>query len=122
MLPLTRNIASLFKPTGIYTRFASTKKIFVGNLPWGARNEDLSSLFGEYGQVVSARVITDRNTGRSRGFGFVEMDDQAAEKAIEGLNGTNFKGRDIRVSFCCKAFEVPYSRLGALLTHCSAPM
>ncbi|WP_243545539.1 RNA recognition motif domain-containing protein [Pseudodesulfovibrio tunisiensis] len=74
------------------------KNIYVGNLSWSTTNEDLHSLFAEYGDVTSARVIEDRETGRSRGFGFVEMDDDGATKAIEALNGSNFMGRDLRVN------------------------
>ena len=62
------------------------KNIYVGNLPWSANDEELRELFAAFGSVSSARVITDRETGRSRGFGFVEMDD-GAEEAIAELNG-----------------------------------
>lgn len=74
------------------------KNIYVGNLSWGTSDEDLRSLFAQYGEVDSARVIMDRETGRSRGFGFVEMEDTGAAQAIEALNGTNFMGRDLRVN------------------------
>ena len=71
--------------------FAMAKNIYVGNLVWDATADDLLALFQEHGQVARAQVITDRETGRSRGFGFVEMDDDAeAQKAIEALNGTQF--------------------------------
>ncbi len=73
------------------------KKLYVGNLAWGVTDDDLSSLFGEHGAVASAVVISDRETGRSRGFGFVEMED-GAEKAIEALNGHEFQGRPLRVN------------------------
>jgi RNA recognition motif-containing protein len=74
------------------------KKIYVGNLPWSVTNEDLHELFAKHGEVHSARVITDRDTGRSRGFGFVEMDTENADKAIEALNGTDMDGRALRVN------------------------
>ncbi len=75
------------------------KKIYVGNLPWSTGDEDLNDLFSSYGQVVSARVITDRDTGRSRGFGFVEMaDDGAADEAISELNDKDHGGRPLRVN------------------------
>ena len=62
--------------------------IYVGNISWKVTEEDLSAAFAAYGTVDSAKIITDRETGRSKGFGFDEMSDQgAAEKAIEGLNG-----------------------------------
>lgn len=58
------------------------KKLYVGNLPWSVTDSELESFFSGLGEVISARVITDRDTGRSRGFGFVEMDDAGAGKAI----------------------------------------
>ena len=74
-------------------------KLYVGNLPWSTGDGDLEALFAGIGQVNSARVITDRETGRSRGFGFVEMADGAdGQKAIEELNGTEVDGRQIRVN------------------------
>lgn len=72
--------------------------IFVGNLPFGATETDLRSLFEAHGTVTSARVITDRETGRSRGFGFVEMEDTDATSAIEALNGKDLKGRPMKVN------------------------
>ncbi|MCO4755297.1 MAG: RNA-binding protein [Bacteriovoracaceae bacterium] len=74
-------------------------KIYVGNLSFSTENEGLESLFSQYGKVVSARVITDRETGRSRGFGFIEMSnsDEAAA-AIEALNNTEHDGRNLRVN------------------------
>ncbi|NCF33110.1 MAG: RNA-binding protein [Proteobacteria bacterium] len=75
----------------------AVKKLYVGNLAWAVTDEDLQSLFSEHGSVASAAVITDRETGRSRGFGFVELED-GAEAAIEALNGHDFKGRALRVN------------------------
>ena len=73
--------------------------IYVGNISWQLTEEDLSAAFAEYGAVDSAKIITDRETGRSKGFGFVEMSDQgAAEKAIEGLNGKELDGRAMKVN------------------------
>ena len=73
--------------------------IYVGNLPFSSANADLERLFGEYGTVESAAVITDRETGRSRGFGFVEMtNSDEARKAIEDLNGTDMEGRALTVN------------------------
>src|SRR5713226_8328480 len=75
------------------------KNIYVGNLVWDATADDLLALFQEHGQVARAQVITDKETGRSRGFGFVEMDDDAeAQKAIDALNGTQFKSRPLTVN------------------------
>jgi RNA recognition motif-containing protein len=75
------------------------KNIYVGNLVWDATHDDLLNLFQEYGQVVRTQVISDRETGRSRGFGFVEMSNDAeAQKAIEALNGTDYNGRPLTVN------------------------
>lgn len=75
------------------------KRIFVGNLPWSTTADDLLELFQTQGRVGRAQVITDRETGRSRGFGFVEMDDEAeAQKAIDALNGTPLQGRSLIVN------------------------
>ncbi len=75
------------------------KNIYVGNLPWKISNEELSDLFQAHGAVRRAEVITDRETGRSRGFGFVEMEnDSEAQKAIEALNGTDLQGRPLTVN------------------------
>jgi RNA recognition motif-containing protein len=74
------------------------KKLYVGNLPWSATDGELQTLFAAVGQVMSARVITDRETGRSRGFGFVEMDDAGASRAIAELNGKDMGGRPLRIN------------------------
>ena len=71
--------------------------IYVGNISWGLSDQDLENVFAEHGTVTSAKIITDRATGRSRGFGFVEMSD-GAEAAIEALNGTEFDGRELVVN------------------------
>ena len=76
-----------------------SKKIFVGSLPWAVNDEALQEAFTPYGSVVSAKVVTDRQTGRSRGFGFVEMEsDSEASAAIEALNGSDLNGRNIVVN------------------------
>jgi RNA recognition motif-containing protein len=75
-----------------------SQKIYVGNLPWSFGSDDLSRLFEDHGEVISANVITDRVTGRSRGFGFVEMGSpDQAQAAIAALNGTEAGGRPLRV-------------------------
>ena len=71
--------------------------IYVGNISWGLNDQDLENLFAEHGTVTSAKIITDKMTGRSRGFGFVEMSD-GAEAAIEALNGTEVDGRELVVN------------------------
>ena len=71
--------------------------IYVGNLSWGMNDQDLENLFAEHGTVTSAKIITDRMTNRSRGFGFVEMSD-GAEKAIEALNDAEVEGRKLVVN------------------------
>lgn len=72
--------------------------IFIAGLSFSTTDAELSDLFQEYGEISSAKVITDRQTGRSKGYGFVEMDDSAATKAIEELNGAEFGGRTLAVS------------------------
>mgnify|MGYP003573705319 FL=1 len=74
------------------------KKLYVGNLPWSVDDGELQALFSSLGTVHSARVITDRETGRSRGFGFVELDDAAADSAVAELNGKDMGGRALRVN------------------------
>lgn len=75
------------------------KKLFVGNLSFSVTEDDLRDEFGKIGEVASAKVITDGATGRSRGFGFVEMtSDEDADKAIATLNGKSFMNRDMNVS------------------------
>jgi RNA recognition motif-containing protein len=74
------------------------KKLFVGSLSWDTNDDGLHAAFSPYGEISEAIVISDRYTGRSRGFGFVTFnDDEAADKAIEALNGTELDGRTIRV-------------------------
>lgn len=74
-------------------------KLYVGNLPYSCDDQALQEAFSQFGEVSSARVITDRASGRSKGFGFVEMADPgSANKAIEELNGRDFMGRNINVS------------------------
>jgi cold-inducible RNA-binding protein len=73
--------------------------IYVGNLPFSTNSNELETLFAEYGAVASAQVITDRETGRSRGFGFVEMEsDTDAESAISELDGKEVGGRNLKVN------------------------
>lgn len=74
------------------------KSIYVGNLAYTATNEDVKELFSKYGNVVSVKLISDRETDRAKGFGFVEMEDDQALKAITSLNETDFMGRTIRVN------------------------
>ncbi|TXL62616.1 RNA recognition motif domain-containing protein [Zeimonas arvi] len=74
-------------------------KIYVGNLPWRATDAQLSELFGAHGEVTDARIVTDRETGRSRGFGFVTMTSaDAAQAAIRALNGYSLEGRSLVVN------------------------
>ncbi len=83
-----------------------TKKLFVGNLPFAVTDFDLEDLFKGYGEVTSAKVIVDRRTGRSRGYGFIEMGtEDLAQQAIEALNGTELKGRPINVSLAREQTE-----------------
>ncbi len=74
-------------------------KLYVGNLPYAFRDSDLEQTFGQYGSVSSAKVMMERDTGRSKGFGFVEMgSDAEAQAAIQGVHGQNFGGRDLVVN------------------------
>ena len=73
--------------------------IYVGNLPWQSSEQELADSFGEFGTVEKATIITDRDSGRSKGFGFVTMNDNdEANAAIEGLNGADFGGRALKVN------------------------
>lgn len=82
--------------------------IFVSHLSWGTNSDSLQNLFSQYGEVTSARIITDRETGRSRGFGFVEMsNDEEGQKAIDSLNETDFEGKTINVSVARPREERP---------------
>ncbi len=72
--------------------------IYVGNLPFNATAQDLEGLFGEFGTVESAAIINDRETGRSRGFGFVEMPNEEGSKAISELDGRDYNGRALKVN------------------------
>jgi len=74
------------------------KKIYVGNLPFSATEEQVRKLFAAHGEVQSVALITDRETGRPRGFGFVEMDAAGATKAISAINGQEMDGRTLKIS------------------------
>jgi len=78
--------------------FSVTKSIYVGNLPWSATEDEIRSLFSAYGSVTSVNLITDRETGRARGFGFVEMPAEDATAAIQALEGTSLGGRSLRIN------------------------
>ena len=75
-----------------------TQNIYVGNLPFSATEDEVRELFGQHGDVISCSLPTDRETGRPRGFGFVEMSDADGEKAIQELNGHSMGGRDLNVN------------------------
>ncbi len=74
------------------------KNIYVGNLPWSATEDDVRQAFTAYGEVISVKIVNDRDTGRPRGFAFVEMEDQEALTAIESLDGADFSGRNLKVN------------------------
>lgn len=74
------------------------KTLYVGNLPWTTTPEELTTYFSEYGQVESSRIIKEKETNRSRGFGFVEVADEDAEKMITALDGKEFNGRPLTVN------------------------
>ena len=76
-----------------------SKRIYVGNLPFSATSSEVEELFGAYGSVTEVHLVTDRQTGQPRGFGFVEMsDNDAAQKAIDELNNRDFQGRNLKVN------------------------
>ncbi len=75
-----------------------SKSIYVGNLPWSATEDQVRNLFAEYGTVNSVNLVSDRETGRARGFGFVEMAAADADAAIQALNGSNMDGRSLKVN------------------------
>lgn len=76
-----------------------SKNIYVGNLPFRTTEESVHDLFARYGEVQSVKLISDRETGKPRGFGFVEMDDDAAaDEAIRSLDGSEFEGRSLKVN------------------------
>jgi cold-inducible RNA-binding protein len=88
-------------------------KLYVGNLPYSTTSDDLRAMFAEYGEVTSATVISDKMTGRSKGFGFVEMaTDEAAQAAIAGLNGKDMGGRAIVVNEARPMEERPRRSFG----------
>lgn len=76
----------------------SNKRLYVGNLPFDATQDEVRTAFEQYGTVHDVTLVNDRDTGRPRGFGFVEMDAAAAQSAIEGLNNKDFGGRDLSVN------------------------
>jgi RNA recognition motif-containing protein len=76
-----------------------SQKLYVGNLPWALNDDELKNAFTPHGNVLSAKIVTDKQTGRSRGFGFVEMEnDNEANVAIKAMNGSDFKGRKLVVA------------------------
>lgn len=74
------------------------RTLYVGNLPWATKAEELAEAFSRFGEVLDSRIITDKQTGRSRGFGFVEVKDEDADEMIEAMNGVEFGGRVITVN------------------------
>jgi len=94
------NMAGTTMALRFYSEELSTNRIFVGRLPWSIDTDRLKSLFETYGEVIHARVIIDRETQRSRGFGFVTFSDpEAAQKAIEAVNETEIEGRTVICNF-----------------------
>jgi cold-inducible RNA-binding protein len=88
------------------------KKLYVGNLSWGTTSDSLKAAFAAAGSVVSANVITDKMTGRSRGFGFVEMEDADAQGAVDMFNGKDLDGRTLTVNEARPMADKPPRREG----------
>lgn len=87
--------------------------IYVANINWKTKDESLEALFARYGEVSSAHIITDRETGRSRGFGFVEMpDEEQGQAAIDAVNGTEFEGKVLTVNVARPREERPRGGFG----------
>jgi len=84
-----------------------SKNIYVGNLPWSATEDEVRAAFEAFGEVSSVKLIEDRETGRPRGFGFVEMEDAGALEAIESLDGKDFGGRNLKVNEAKPRVERP---------------
>jgi len=89
-----------------------TKTLYFGNLPWSATNEDLTQAVTQYAEVISARIATDRETGRSRGFGFVEVPTDNAQAVIDALNGAEWGGRPLTVNEAKPREERPAGNRG----------
>jgi RNA recognition motif-containing protein len=96
--PETRLLAKS-SPRPIRQADTVAESIYVANLPWSVDEDDLAAMFSRFGEVRQATLITDRRSGRSKGFGFVDMPDGAARAAIEKLNGSRIDGRDLTVRF-----------------------
>ena len=89
------------------------KKIYVGNLPFSATNESLAEIFSQFGQVDSSKIVMDRDSGRSKGFGFVEMSSgEAADAAIEKLHGSDYGGRSLTVNEARPSEKKDPSKMG----------
>ena len=86
------------------------KSIFVGNLPWSATDSELTEKFSQFGNVISARIVNDKFTNKSRGFGFVDMDDADALKAIAGMTGYKWGDRELTVNEAKPKSDSPRDR------------
>ncbi len=89
-----------------------TKTLYFGNLPWAVTSEDLTNAVSQYSEVLSARIATDRETGRSRGFGFVEVPEANAQAVIDALNGAEWGGRNLTVNEAKPREEAPRRGMG----------
>lgn len=99
------------------------KKIYVGNLPFSTTSESLTDIFSPFGQVDSSKIVLDRDTGRSKGFGFVEMaSDDEADRAIEKLHGSDYGGRALTVNEARPVEKKDPSRFGSRPGMGRAPM
>lgn len=105
--PLSATLAKLREPGGrkylppytiFFHEYSVVTKLYVGNLPFTATDEGVRALFSQHGTVEKVSLINDRETGRPRGFGFVEMSNADASRAMQALNGADFEGRPLRVN------------------------
>src|SRR5579872_2381819 len=96
--PRTRGGSQLPPHSALFHEYCALMKLYVGNLPFTATDEAVRALFSKHGTVEKVSLISDRDTGRPRGFGFVEMSNADASRAMQALNGTDFEGRSLKVN------------------------
>jgi len=96
--PRTKRAGYTCRPIPLFHEYSAVTKLYVGNLPFTATEEAVHALFSKHGTVEKVSLINDRDTGRPRGFGFVEMSNADASRAMQALNGVDFDGRSLKVN------------------------